>query len=100
MIADNLDPVTFWNFKLVCKDIHMWTKSLPKLSATEWVQYHSVFETHARRRHAHLQILGCSGCKKHLSKGLFSDAEHTNYSKKTAYVSAVRSVRVPTTNAV
>ena len=76
MIARKLDALSFWNLKLVCKNIHMWTKDPPpKLSASEWIEYHSVFETHARRRRSNLQIMGCSGCKKHLDTGLFSDAE-------------------------
>ncbi|CAD6584097.1 MAG: hypothetical protein ASARMPREDX12_001525 [Alectoria sarmentosa] len=73
MIAKNLDAVSLCNLKLVCKGIDTWTKDSPKLSASEWEQYHSVFETYARKRRK-LQTLGCSDCKKLLNKGLFSDA--------------------------
>ena len=78
MIADQLDPVSFCNLKLVCKGINMWTKDPPKLSASEWQQYHSALETSSRRR-GKLQILGCSSCRKFLDKGLFSD----NAARKT-----------------
>lgn len=70
MIAGTLDAVSLCNLKLVCKSIDTWTKDPPKLSAPEWQQYHSMFETRRRK----LKILGCSGCKKLLDKGLFSDA--------------------------
>ena len=73
MIAGKLDPVSFCNLKLVCKGINMWTKDPPKLSASEWQQYHSALETSSRRR-GKLQILGCSSCRKFLEKGLFSDS--------------------------
>lgn len=73
MIAGKLDALSLCNLKLVCKGIDTWTKDNPELSASEWQQYHSIFETQARRRR-NLQILGCSGCKKILDKGLFSDA--------------------------
>ena len=82
MIVGELDPVTFWNLILVCKEVHMWTKDPPKLSTSEWIHYHSAFETHARRRLAKLQVMGCSGCKKHLDEGLFSDAEAHKLLKK------------------
>ena len=72
MIAGKLDAVSFCNLKLVCKGIDMWTKDPPKLSASEWQQYHSAFETSGRRRRK-LQTLGCSSCKKFLDKGFFSD---------------------------
>ena len=72
MIAGKLDPVSFCNLKLVCKGINMWTKDPPKLSASEWQQYHSALETSSRRR-GKLQTLGCSSCRKFLDKGLFSD---------------------------
>lgn len=72
MIAGKLDALSFHNLKLVCKDIDMWTKDPPKLSASEWEQYHLTFETRARRRRK-LQTLGCPGCKKVLDKELFSD---------------------------
>ena len=72
MIAGKLDALSLCNLKLVCKGIDTWTKDPPKLSASEWQQYHSYFETHARRRR-NLQTLGCSSCKKVLDRGLFSD---------------------------
>lgn len=78
MIAGKLDAVSLCNLKLVRKSIDMWTKNPPKMSASEWKQYHSIFETQARRRR-NLQTLACSGCMKLLDKGLFSDtaARHT-----------------------
>ena len=82
MIVGELDAVSFWNLYIVCKDVHMWTKDPPKLSTSEWIQYHSAFETHLRRRQTKLSIMGCSGCKKHLDKGLFSDAEARKLLKK------------------
>ena len=72
MIAGELDAVSLCNLKLVCKSIDTWTKTVPKLSASEWQQYHSMFETQARRRR-NLQTLACSGCKKLLDKASFSD---------------------------
>ena len=72
MIAQKLDPVSLCNLKLVCKGINTWTKDPPKLSASEWQQYHSALETSSRRR-GKLQTLGCSSCRKFLDKGLFSD---------------------------
>ena len=74
MIAGKLDPVSFYNLKLVCKGVNMWIKDPPKLSALEWQQYHSPLETLSRRR-GKLQTLGCSSCRKFLDKGLFSDKE-------------------------
>ena len=70
MIASNLDNVSLCNFKLVCKGIDTWTKEPPKLSTSEWQQFHSMFETRKRRT---LKTLGCSYCMKILDKGLFSD---------------------------
>ena len=79
MIAGKLDAVSLCNLKLVRKSVDTWTKNPPKMSASEWKQYHSIFETQARRRHRNLQTLACSGCMKLLDKGLFSDtaARHT-----------------------
>lgn len=79
IIASKLDAVPLRNLKLVCKGTDTWTKDPPKLSASEWQQYHSVFEMRARKRRK-LQTLGCSGCKKLLDQGLFGDvaaARHT-----------------------
>lgn len=73
MIAGELDAVSLCNLKLVCKSIDTWTKATLKLSASEWQQYHSMFETQARRRRK-LQTLGCSSCKKLLDRKFFSDA--------------------------
>ena len=73
MIAGNLDALSFYNLKLVCKGVDIWTKDPPKLSALEWQQYHSTFETSAARRRRKLQTVGCAGCKKLLDRGLFSD---------------------------
>ena len=73
MIAGELDAVSLCNLKLVCKSLDTWTKDTPKLSTCEWLQYHSTFETYTRRRRK-LQSFGCSGCKKVLEEGLFSDA--------------------------
>lgn len=81
MIAGKLDAVSLCNLKLVCKGIDTWTKDPPKLSASEWQQYHSIFETQARRRRK-LQTFGCSGCKKLLDKGVFSDAAARNLLNK------------------
>ena len=78
MIAGKLDPVSFCNLKLVCKGFDMWTNDPPKLSASEWLQYHSPLETSSRRRGT-LNILGCSSCGKFLDKGLFSN----NAARKT-----------------
>ena len=72
MIASKLDPVSLCNLKLVCKSIDTWTKEPPKLSSSEWREFHSLFETMARK-HRKLQTLGCSGCKKFLDRGLFGD---------------------------
>lgn len=72
MIASKLDAVSLCNLKLVCKGIDTWTKETPKLSASEWQEYHSGFEKQARRRRR-LQTFGCSSCKKLLDKGLFRD---------------------------
>ena len=72
MIASKLDTVSLCNLKLVCKSIDTWTKDPPKLSSSEWLKFHSMFETMARRRRK-LQTLGCSYCKQVLDKGLFSD---------------------------
>ena len=69
MIAGELDAVSLHVLKLVCKDIDTWTKNVPKLSASDWVQYNSLFE----RRRRNLQDIGCSGCKNLLGKGCFSD---------------------------
>ena len=74
MIASNLDALSLCYLKLVCKSIDTWVKDPPKMSATEWQQYHSAFETHARRKRCKLQALGCSNCHRLLDKGLFSDA--------------------------
>ncbi|KAL9132611.1 MAG: hypothetical protein Q9175_006218 [Cornicularia normoerica] len=79
MIASKLDAVPLRNLKLVCKGTDTWTKDPPELSASEWQQYHSVFEMRARKRRK-LQTLGCSGCKKLFDQGLFDDvaaARHT-----------------------
>lgn len=81
MIAGKLDAVSLCNLKLVCKGIDTWTKDPPKLSASEWQQYHSIFETQARRRRK-LQALGCSDCKKLLDTALFSDTAVRNSLKK------------------
>ncbi|CAF9918135.1 hypothetical protein IMSHALPRED_004219 [Imshaugia aleurites] len=86
MIAGNLDAVSLCNLKLVCKGIDTWTKDPPKLSAGEWVQYHSMFETQARRRRK-LQTLGCCVCKKLLEKGLFSDTAAHNSLKRRLCIS-------------
>ena len=73
MVAGKLDAVSLCNLKLVCKSLDTWTKDLPKLSTSEWLQYHSTFETKTRKRRK-LRSFGCSGCKKVLDKELFSDA--------------------------
>lgn len=73
MIASELDAVSLCNLKLVCKSLDTWTKDPPKLSSSEWQQFHSMFETMARRRRRKLQTLGCSDCRKVLDKGVFSD---------------------------
>lgn len=77
MIAGKLDAVSLCNLKLVCKSIDTWTKDPPKLSVSEWQQYHSIFETQARRRRK-LHTFGCSDCKRLLDKRLFSDAALRN----------------------
>lgn len=69
-IASNLDAVSLCNLKLVCKSIDTWTKDPPKLSSSEWQQFHSMFEAMAGKRRT-LQTLGCSDCKKFLDRGLF-----------------------------
>ena len=73
MIAGKLDAVSLGNLKLVCKSLDTWTRDPPKLSASEWIQYHSTFETRTRKRRK-LQSFGCSGCMKVLEEGLFGDA--------------------------
>ena len=73
MIAGKLDAASLCNFKLVSKKLDTWTKESPKLSTSEWLEYHSAFETKTRKRRK-LQSFGCSGCKKVLEQGLFSDA--------------------------
>ncbi|KAM0805661.1 hypothetical protein BDR22DRAFT_296019 [Usnea florida] len=73
MIAGKLDAVSLCNLKLVCKSLDTWTGDPPELSASEWLQYHSNFETRTRKRRK-LQSFGCAGCKKVLEHGLFSDA--------------------------
>lgn len=78
MIAGKLDAVSLCNLKLVCKNFDTWTKDPPQLSTSEWIEYHSAFETKMRKRRK-LQSFGCAGCKKVLGKELFSDAS-TRYS--------------------
>ena len=73
MIAGKLDAFSLCNLKLVCKSLDTWTKDPPKLSTSDWLDYHSAFETKTRKRRKLLSF-GCSGCKKVLDKGLFSDA--------------------------
>lgn len=69
MIASKLDAVSLCNLKLVCKGIDTWTKDPPKLSFSEWQQFHWMFE----RRRRDLQTRACSNCKKVLDRGLFGD---------------------------
>lgn len=92
MVANKLDAVSFCNLKLVCKGINTWIKDPPKLSALEWQQYHSAFETGNRRRRK-LQTLGCSVCKKVLDRGLFSDVavRHTLNQGRTCISCAIQS---------
>ena len=71
MIVNELDAVSYCIFKLVCKDIDMWIKDPPKLSAAEWQRYHSILEARGRRK---LQSLSCAGCKRILDRRLFTDA--------------------------
>ena len=72
MIAGELDAVSLCNLKLVCKSLDTWTRDPPELSASEWLKYHSTFETRTRKRRK-LQSFACSGCMKILEEGLFSD---------------------------
>lgn len=94
VIAGKLDAVSFHNLKLVCKGINTWTKDPPKLSASEWQQYHSGLESYARRRRK-LQTLGCSDCKKLLDKVLFSDtALHKPLNKERLCISCTIKKRI------